>query len=79
MYKLLIVDDEQIVIDSVKFIVERQGNLHFEMETAHTGREAIEKAETFRPDIVVIDIKMPGISGLEAISEIKNFIPGPYS
>ncbi|CDZ25125.1 two component system response regulator [[Clostridium] cellulosi] len=76
MYKLLIVDDEQIVIDSVKFIVERQGNLHFEMETAHTGREAIEKAETFRPDIVVIDIKMPGISGLEAISEIKKFHSG---
>lgn len=47
MYKLLIVDDEQIVIDSVKFIVERQGNLHFEMETAHTGREAIEKLKHF--------------------------------
>lgn len=76
MYKLLIVDDEQIVIDSIKFIVQRQVSLQFEMETAHTGREAIEKAETFRPDIVIIDIKMPGISGLEAISEIKKFHSG---
>ena len=76
MYKLMIVDDEQIVLDSVRFIVENYMGNSLATETAHSGREAIEKAETFRPDIVVIDIKMPGISGLDAIAEIKKFHNG---
>jgi two-component system response regulator YesN len=76
MYKLLIADDEQIVLDSVRFVVENYmgGRLH--VETARTGREAVEKAEAFRPDIVVMDIKMPGISGLDAIADIKRLDGG---
>jgi two-component system response regulator YesN len=76
MYKLLIADDEQIVLDSVRFVVENYmgGRLH--VETARTGREAVEKAEAFRPDIVVMDIKMPGISGLDAIADIKKIDGG---
>jgi two-component system, response regulator YesN len=76
MYKLLIVDDEQIVLDSIKFII---GNFMGNMlltETARSGREAIEKAEAFMPDIVIMDIKMPGISGLDAIASIKLFNSG---
>lgn len=76
MYKLLIVDDEQIVLDSVRYIVENYMGNSLVTETARSGREAIEKADAFRPDIVVIDIKMPGISGLEAIAEIKRFHAG---
>jgi two-component system, response regulator YesN len=73
MYKLLIVDDEQIVLDSVKYIVENFMDNSLRTETARSGREAIEKAEVFRPDIVIMDIKMPGISGLDAIADIKKF------
>jgi two-component system response regulator YesN len=76
MYKLLIVDDEQIVLDSVKFIVEKDIGGSVLTETARSGREAIEKAETFRPDIIMMDIKMPGISGLDAITSIKQFHSG---
>jgi len=76
MYKLLIVDDEQIVLDSVKFITEKYINETITTETARSGREAIEKADFFRPDIVIIDIQMPGISGLEAIANIKEFHKG---
>lgn len=76
MYKLLIVDDEQIVLDSVKFIVENYMGNSLLTETARSGREAIEKAEVFRPDIVIMDIKMPGISGLDAIADIKKFHSG---
>ncbi len=71
MYKLLVVDDEQIVLDSVRFIVENHMGNPLHTETARSGREAIEKAETLRPDIVLMDIRMPGISGLEAMAEIK--------
>jgi two-component system response regulator YesN len=73
MYKLLIVDDEQIVLDSVKYIVEKDIGDSVYTETARSGREAIEKAEFLRPDIIIMDIKMPGISGLDAIISIKEF------
>lgn len=76
MYKLLIVDDEQIVTDSIQFIVKKFMHDPMMTETAHSGREAIEKAVSYRPDFVIIDIKMPGISGLEAIREIKRIYSG---
>jgi Response regulator containing CheY-like receiver domain and AraC-type DNA-binding domain len=76
MYKILIVDDEQIVLDSVKFIIEKYMENSLVTETARSGREAIEKSETFRPDIVLMDIKMPGISGLSAIANIEKFHSG---
>lgn len=76
MYKLLIVDDEQIVTDSIQFMVKKFMRVSMQMETAHSGREAIEKAVSCRPDFVIIDIKMPGISGLEAIREIKSIYSG---
>lgn len=76
MYKLLIVDDEQIVTDSIQFMVKKFMRVSMQMETAHSGREAIEKTVSYRPDFVIIDIKMPGISGLEAIREIKSLYSG---
>ena len=76
MYQLLIVDDEQIVTDSVQFMVKKYIHTPMRTETAHSGREAIEKAVDCRPDFVVIDIKMPGINGLDAIREIKNLYTG---
>lgn len=72
MYRVLIADDEQIVIDSLKYIIER--NFH-DIEiaaTARSGREAVEKVEAVVPDIIFMDIKMPGINGIEAIREIKD-------
>lgn len=76
LYKLLIADDEQIVIDSVKFMVEKFIHTAIDIETAHSGRQAIDRATAFHPDIVVTDIKMPGINGLDAITEIKKINPG---
>lgn len=72
MYRLLVADDEQIVLDSIKFIIEKNFSGVIVLETARSGREAIEKAEYFKPDIVFMDIKMPGINGIDAIREIKS-------
>lgn len=72
MYRLLIADDEQIVIDSLTFIVNKSFPDMFTIESARSGREAIEKAERFIPDIIFMDINMPGINGIDAIRELRH-------
>lgn len=71
MIKLLIADDEPIVIEAIKFIIEKHVDGVEVVESAKSGREAIEKAMQLKPDIVFIDIHMPGINGMEAIRHIK--------
>lgn len=71
MYKIMLADDEGIVIDSLKFIIEKEFGNACQVEYAKTGRSVIELAETFRPDIAVMDIQMPGINGIEAMREIR--------
>lgn len=71
MYKVMLADDEGIVIDSLKFIIEKEFSGKCEVEYAKTGRNVIELAERFRPDIAIMDIHMPGISGIEAMKEIR--------
>ncbi|MGL5260431.1 MAG: response regulator [Lachnospiraceae bacterium] len=71
MYKVLIADDEGIVIDSLKFIIEKEFFGKCEIQSAKTGRDVIELAEIFRPDIAIMDIQMPGINGIEAMKEIR--------
>ncbi|MCR5120392.1 MAG: helix-turn-helix domain-containing protein [Lachnospiraceae bacterium] len=73
MYRIMLADDEGIVIDSMKFIIEKEFGEECEIEYAKTGRSVIELAERFRPDIAVMDIQMPGINGIEAMKEIKAF------
>lgn len=75
MYKLLIADDEQIERDAVKFIVNEHFAGLFEMREAANGREAVELAEGFQPDLLFFDIKMPGINGLQAAAHIKEMLP----
>lgn len=70
MYKILIADDEGIVIDSLRYIIEKDFGGSCQIATAKNGRQAIEAAESFRPDIAFLDIQMPGINGLKAMEEI---------
>lgn len=71
MYKIMLADDEGIVIDSLKFIIEKEFGDECIIEFAKTGRSVIELAEKFRPDIAIMDIQMPGINGIEAMKEIR--------
>jgi len=71
MYKIMIADDEGIVIDSLKFVLEKEFGKECTIEFAKTGRSVIELAENFRPDISIMDIQMPGINGIDAMKEIR--------
>jgi len=75
MYKLMVVDDEQIVIDAVNFIVKNHIDNVSVCVSARSGSAAIELIAQYKPDIVLMDICMPGMNGLETIAEIKRIAP----
>ncbi|MCK9862980.1 response regulator [Paenibacillus sp. ATY16] len=70
MYKLLIVDDEQIEREGLKAILQH-GLPDITIEQAKNGNIAVQLAEEFRPDLILMDVKMPGINGLEAVELIS--------
>jgi len=70
----MIVDDEQVERDGLQAIVQ-SGIQGLAVEQARNGSAAVEQALAFKPDLVLMDIKMPGISGLEAIELMKRTNP----
>jgi len=70
--KLLVVDDEEKIIKILTRILSEEG---FYLITASTGEEGIEKAKQTPPDIVLMDLNLPGISGIEAMSRIQETYP----
>ncbi|GIO34087.1 MULTISPECIES: response regulator transcription factor [Paenibacillus] len=76
MYKVLIVDDESWVVESLKACVD-WGSLGFEVAgAAHNGLEALQNMESTRPEVVFTDIRMPGMTGLELIKKGSE-LPSP--
>ncbi|GLX67575.1 AraC family transcriptional regulator [Paenibacillus glycanilyticus] len=75
MYRLLIADDEALEREGLEHLIHRMLPGMFQIAHADNGRRAIEQAEEFRPNIIMMDINMPGIQGLQAIREIKSFLP----
>ena len=70
--KLLVADDHEVVRNGVRSLLEAQPGWHVTAE-ASNGREAVEKAKRLKPDVVVLDIGMPSLNGLEAARQmIKN-------
>ena len=69
---ILIVDDELIMRESLAGWLQRDGH---EVETAASGEEALKKVEEKRYDILLVDIKMEGISGLDVLKQVKEDDP----
>jgi DNA-binding NarL/FixJ family response regulator len=74
MYTILIADDHPIVRRGLKQILE-ETRFVLNVEEASTGQEALEKAKRGKFDIVLLDISMPGMSGLEVLEELKKMKP----
>ncbi|MDO5294497.1 MAG: response regulator [bacterium] len=75
MYQVLIAEDEYIEREAMKHIIKREFQDEYEMIEAENGLEAVELAKSHNPDIIFLDIKMPGCSGLEAASRIRESLP----
>lgn len=75
MYRLLIVDDEEIIVNGLYEIFSGMKNLDLDIYKAYSGEEAIEWLNRTRMDIVITDIRMPEINGLQLLEEIHNRWP----
>ena len=69
---ILVIDDEEAMRDSCSMILAKEG---FQAETAETGQIGLDKARDLRPDLVLVDLKMPGLSGFEVLDKIKDIDP----
>jgi DNA-binding NarL/FixJ family response regulator len=72
--KILIADDHDVVRRGIRSLIESRPEWQV-CDEAHSGREAVQKAEERKPDIVVLDISMPELNGLEAARRIQKVSP----
>jgi CheY-like chemotaxis protein len=68
---VLVVDDERLIADTLTAILEEHG---FVAIAAYNGEEGLQTARTLRPDIVISDVLMPGISGIEMAIRVKEVL-----
>jgi len=68
MTKIMIVDDEPDVLYLVEKILEKEG---YEVDVAYSGKDCLDKVEDVMPDLIILDIMMPGIDGWETARTLK--------
>lgn len=66
--KVLVVDDEKPIVDIEKFNLEKEG---YEVGVAYDGEEAIQKVADFDPDLIILDLMLPKVDGLEVAREVR--------
>jgi CheY-like chemotaxis protein len=70
--KVLVVDDERVIADTLTIILNKSG---YEATAAYSGEEAIQTVKTFQPDVLISDVIMSGLNGIDAAIEIYELIP----
>lgn len=68
--RVLVVDDEAPIVDLVRGYLEREG---YEVESASDGPAAVEAVRTSEPDLVILDVMLPGLDGIEVCRQIRTF------
>jgi DNA-binding NtrC family response regulator len=71
--KIMVIDDEKIVVDMTRMHLRKEG---FEVETFLSAAPALERLKEEKFDVVVTDLKMKGIDGMEVLRTIKQLYPG---
>jgi len=66
--RILLVDDEAQLVEMVRIRLEAEG---YEVITAIDGKDGLQKADVFRPDLIILDIMMPGIDGFEVLRRLR--------
>lgn len=69
--RILVIDDDAAIRDSLKMILEYEG---YDVLTAATGEEGIAQAEREAPDLLFLDVKMPGMDGLEVLQRLRHLV-----
>ena len=72
--KILVVDDEKLLVKGIRFNLENEG---YDVITGADGMEAVELAGSENPDLIVLDLMMPRLDGLEACGKIREFSDVP--
>ena len=70
--RVLLVDDETAILHSLQILLKGEG---FQVAVAHSGRDAVERFTDFEPDVVLTDIRMPGMDGLELLAALRQKDP----
>lgn len=68
MKKILVVDDEKPILDIIKFNLTKEG---YDVYTAEDGQEALDKVEEVLPDLIILDLMLPKVDGLEVAREVR--------
>lgn len=71
--KILVVDDERVIADTLTTILNQAG---FDASAAYTGSGAVERARASKPDLVISDVIMPDMNGIDAAIKIRQLLPG---
>ena len=74
MARILVVDDEKVMVKGIRFNLENEG---YEVDVGYNGREAVDKARANDYDLIILDLMMPELDGLEACMEIRAFSTVP--
>jgi CheY-like chemotaxis protein len=69
---VLVVDDEQVIADTLAKILDLNG---YNASAVYTGSAAVESARSLRPDLIISDVIMPDMNGIEAAISIRSFLP----
>ena len=70
--KVLVVDDERVIADTLAIILNQHG---YDASAVYTGNGAVERARSTSPDLIISDVIMPDMNGIEAAIRIREFLP----
>ena len=73
--KILVIDDEKNILESVKMVLTYE---NYPVETTNNGLDGIDLFKTLKPDIVILDVKMPGFNGIEILQRIRSLPKGHH-